>query len=115
MLNTQVFEDIEANFSGTGVDWNTLSYGGGHITLDCTAKKNSEPAEAVGRFFEQDIFDNITYNGFSLSEGEAAAEGVAATEDEFTFTMEFDIREVEVEEETEEDTGNSEDAAVAAE
>lgn len=115
VFNTQVFEDIEANFSGTGVRWTKITYGGGHLSIDCTAEKNSEPAEVVGKFFEQDIFDNITYTGFAISEGQTASEVAAATEDEYKFSIEVDIREVEEEEENAEDTDNSENTASAAE
>lgn len=94
VLTTQVIDDIEANFAGTSVIWNTLSYGNGALSIECTARDNDEPAEVVGNFFEQDIFDNITYNGFALEEKEAA-EGVVA-ESGYKFTITFDMRPIEL-------------------
>ncbi|MDE5859721.1 MAG: hypothetical protein K2H23_04985 [Oscillospiraceae bacterium] len=110
VLNGQVFDNINANFNGTSASWTKLSYGGGHITLECTARNNDEPSEIVGKFIEQDIFDNVTYNGFSLVE----ATGVEATVEDngYKFNVSFDIREVEFEDENvEENNAESETAA----
>lgn len=109
VLTTQVLDDIEANFKGTSVRWNTLTYGNGAVSIACFAKENDEPAEVVGNFFEQDIFDNITYTGFTYTE-EEVAEGVAA-EIGYEFTISFDIREVELPEDEPENSEASADEA----
>ncbi len=45
----------------------------------------------VGKFFEQDIFENVTYNGFSSNEdSETGKVG-------YEFTVSFSIRPVEPE------------------
>ncbi|MDE5741422.1 MAG: pilus assembly protein PilM [Oscillospiraceae bacterium] len=97
VLTTDVIRDIEANFSGTSVRWTELSFGNGAMSITCTARNNDEPAKVVGNFFEQDIFDNITYNGFASESGN---EEEIATES-LKFTITFDIREIEVHEENE--------------
>ncbi|MBD5139297.1 MAG: pilus assembly protein PilM, partial [Ruminococcus sp.] len=91
MLTTDVIKDIEANFSGTSVKWNTIAYGNGFFTVTCTADRVNEPAEVIGKFFEQDIFENVTYNGFSESEDrDTGATG-------YEFTISFSMRPVEPE------------------
>ncbi|MDE6599465.1 MAG: pilus assembly protein PilM, partial [Oscillospiraceae bacterium] len=91
MLTTDVLNDIEANFSGTSVKWTTIAYGNGFFTVTCNANRINEPAEVVGKFFEQDIFENITYNGFSQTEDEnRVASG-------YEFTISFSMRPVEPE------------------
>lgn len=93
VLTTDVISDIEANFTGTSVRWTTLSFGNGAMSVTCTARDNDEPAEVVGNFFEQDIFDNITYNGFEYKEAET--EEGAAVQAGYEFTITFDMREAE--------------------
>lgn len=93
VLTTDVISDIEANFTGTSVRWTTLSFGNGAMSVTCTARDNDEPAEVVGNFFEQDIFDNITYNGFEYMESET--EEGAAAQAGYEFTITFDMREAE--------------------
>lgn len=90
MLTSDVVKDIEANFNGTSADWTTITYGDGAFTVECIADRNNEPAEVIGNFFEQDIFDNVTYNGFSLEEDDEAGDG-------YTFSISFDMRPVEPE------------------
>ncbi|MDE7289775.1 MAG: pilus assembly protein PilM [Oscillospiraceae bacterium] len=94
VFTTQVISDIEDNFKGTSVDWTTLSYGNGAVSITCHAKENDEPAEVVGNFVEQDIFDNITYTGFTYQE-EEAGEGIAS-EIGYEFNIDFDIRETDL-------------------
>ncbi|MDE6762638.1 MAG: hypothetical protein K2J73_03035, partial [Oscillospiraceae bacterium] len=91
MITSDVIRDIEANFSGTSVDWTTISYGNGYFTVQCTANRVNEPSEVIGKFFEQDIFENVTYNGFSQS-GE---EGAGASG--YEFSVSFSMRPVEPE------------------
>ena len=100
VFNSQVIRDIEANFTGTSVSWNNITYGNGAFTVSCLADKNDEPAKVVAKFFEQDIFDNITYTGFQLMDTEDGADG------EYKFTVSFNIREVEPEQDE-----NADDAA----
>lgn len=104
VFNEKVIKDIEDNFKGTGVTWTNISYGDGSFSVTCTAKKADEPATVVGKFIEQDIFDNITYTGFSdTSDKESATK-------EYEFTLTFVTREVEFE-----DAENADNAAVPAE
>ncbi len=105
VFNTEVIGNIEENFDGTSAEWTQISYGGGKFTVNCQADNNDEPSQVVANFFEQDIFDNVTYNGFALAEGE---EG---TPDKYTFTLSFETREVELESEE----ADSEDADAATE
>ncbi len=95
MITTDVVNDIEANFNGTGVDWTTINYGNGYFTVECTARKNDEPSKVVGNFFEQDIFENVTYNGFSQADDEESGNSG------YSFTLSFSIRPVEPESEEE--------------
>ena len=100
VFTTQVIDDIEANFTGTTVEWKSMSFGNGAMSLTCVATKNDEPSTVVGNFIEQDIFDNVTYTGYSQTKSDTGA-------DQYDFTITFDIREVE--EETEE--ASAEEAA----
>lgn len=90
MITSDVIDDIEANFSGTSVKWTTITYGDGFFSVQCTANRNNEPSEVIGKFFEQDIFENVTYNGFSQG-GETDAQGG------YEFNISFSIRPVEPE------------------
>lgn len=90
-LTSDVIKDMEANFSGTSVDWTTINYGDGYFNVECIADRVNEPAEVVANFFEQDIFDNVTYNGFS--EKESDTENVSGYE----FTISFEMRPIEPE------------------
>lgn len=91
MITTDVIDEIEANFNGTSVTWTSITYGDGFFTVQCTANKNDEPSKVVGKFFEQDIFENVTYNGFSSNEdSETGKVG-------YEFTVSFSIRPVEPE------------------
>ncbi|MBP1561128.1 MAG: pilus assembly protein PilM [Oscillospiraceae bacterium] len=99
VLNTAVIDDIEANLKGTGADIKLITYGNGHFNVSYKATKVDEPATIVANFFEQDIFDNVTYTGFSKGGEEGATE--------YEFNISFDIREIEVEpEETAENAEN---------
>ncbi len=99
VFDSQTIKDIEANFSGTSVDWKKITYGGGLFKVECFARDNDEPAQVVANFFEQDIFDNITYTGFKKPEQDnenplgALLGGITA--DGYDFTIEFQIREKE--------------------
>lgn len=93
VFTSQVISDIEANFKGTSVGWTTLTFGNGAMAVTCRAKENDEPAQVVKNMFEQDIFDNITYNGFSYVEAEEAEGGAP---EGYEFTINFDVREVDL-------------------
>lgn len=75
-------------------DWTQLSFGSGHVTLECTAEDNLSPDIAVQAFYDLDMFDNITYTGFSKSTSDGA-DGTAAVE-EYKFSLSFEVRPVEV-------------------
>lgn len=109
VFETKVLDDIEANFRGTNAEWTTVSFGNGAMSVTAVARDNSEPSQIVGNFVEQDIFDNITYNGFSGKEAESLDE--VAAENGFEFTITFDIREVELPEEEEAEPPAEETAA----
>ena len=109
VFTTDVIRDVQANFAGTNVNWNTLSFSNGAMSITATARDNDEPAKVVGNFVEQDIFDNITYTGFSFKDEGEVAEGEVA-ESGFDFTITFDIREIEPPEPEEPETPAEETA-----
>ncbi|MBR4096423.1 MAG: pilus assembly protein PilM [Oscillospiraceae bacterium] len=92
VFNTEVIENVIANFEGTATTWSSMSFGNGSMSLTAKTPNHNDPSKVVENFFTQDIFDNITYTGFS--------ETGDKDEKEFEFTVAFEIREVE--EETEE-------------
>lgn len=98
VINSQVLDDIDANFSGTTATVTTYAYGSGAFTVTALATNNHDPAKVVENFVKQDIFDNITYTGFAATEAEDAVGNG------YTFTVSFDMRKVEpvVEEDTSE-------------
>ncbi len=94
-LNSQVIDDMAANFSGERAQIISIAFGNGHITLQCSAENKDAPSAVIANFVEQDIFDNVTYTGFTQASGEG--EGSAET---YEFSIDLDIREVpEAEEE----------------
>ena len=102
-FTSEVIENIEANFEGTSVAWTNLSFGDGMIKLTCKADKTDEPANVVENFFNQDIFKNVTYNGFEAEENQQSSDL------KYTFNIEFEMPEVEAE------TEEGAEAAPAAE
>lgn len=92
-LTSEVIETINENFKGTTADVKTYTYGEGAFSILCEATDNDDPAKVVANFMEQDIFDNVTYNGYSGGEGKNS-------EKEYSFSITFDMRKV-VPEETE--------------
>jgi len=102
VFTSQTIKDIEANFAGTTVDWTNIAYGDGHFTVECTANNIDEPSEVVGKFFEQDIFDNVTYTGFSSGGDEETAQK------EYNFEISFAVRPVEDEAADEADEAEAE-------
>ena len=87
VFSTKVIEDIDANFEGTSGYVKTYSYGTGLFSLSCEAKDIEDPAKIVANFMEQDIFDNVTYTGYSGGDGENG-------QNEYTFTISFDMRKI---------------------
>ena len=94
MLTSDVIRDIEANFSGTGADWTSITYGDGYFTVECLADRVNEPADIVENFFEQDIFENVTYTGFVHEDDRDNALNSG-----YKFTISFSMRPVEPESE----------------
>ena len=91
-LTTEVIATIEENFEGTGAEWRSLSFGNGAMSLSAVARTHDEPSQVVENFFTQDVFKNVSYTGFSMSD----EDGVVT----YKFSISFDMPEVE--EETEE-------------
>lgn len=91
VFTTDVIKDIEANFSGTSVDWTELSFDNGEMSMTCVARSNDEPAKVIGNFIEQDIFDNVTYNGFTSNESDEES----GTAGGYEFNVTFAVRAVE--------------------
>ena len=91
-LTTQAIHDMEANLEGTDAMWSKLTYGNGFYEVEFVTDDHNVPATVVENFFEQDIFDNITYNGFESDEPE---EGMPLI---YKFTISFETREAEIEE-----------------
>ncbi len=87
-LTTDVVSDIKANFSGTRAEIKTIAFANGQYSLACTSATEDAPSEVIANFKEQDIFDNVTYTGFS---GGGEGEGAAAA---YEFTVTFAAREV---------------------
>ena len=92
VINTELLDLIDANLEGTDATVITYTLGDGDITIDCKSTEITDPANIAANFVEQDHFRNITYTGFSHSEGENE-------EDIYTFQIKFDVPEVPVEEE----------------
>lgn len=86
-LTSEVIETINENFKGTTADVTTYTYGEGAFSVSCTATDNDDPAQVVANFMEQDIFDNVTYTGYSGGDGENG-------QNEYTFTISFDMRKI---------------------
>lgn len=99
VLNTKLIEDIYKNFEGTGADIKTIGFGNGAMNLECVASTVDEPSEVVANFFEQDIFKNVTYTGFTSG----GSDEENSTANEYSFTISFDVPEVEKETEAEDD------------
>ena len=97
-LTTDVIDTIEENLEGTSVFWKQLGYGDGHFELTFVAEETDEPAQVIANFFEQDVFDNITYTGFEEND-ETSGYALASREvNGYEFVVSFDMREVELEE-----------------
>lgn len=112
VLNTEVIDTINENFNGTGAEITSIAYVNGHFTLTCSAKDSDDPSEVVAKFFEQDVFDNINYTGFSSAAPADATQPTAAAATGYTFTVSFVTREAEPPEEPADAT--AEEATVAA-
>ena len=87
VITKEVFDTIDANFKGLDAYVTTYTYGEGAFSLSCKAEDNEAPAQVVANFKEQDIFDNVTYTGFSGGDGEGGKK-------EYTFTITCDMRKV---------------------
>ena len=97
-LTTDVIDTIEENLEGTSVFWKQLGYEDGHFELTFVAEETDEPAQVIANFFEQDVFDNITYTGFEEND-ETSGYALASREvNGYEFVVSFDMREVELEE-----------------
>lgn len=90
IFTTEVLADIESNFDGTSAEIISYSFNEGAITLRCKATKNSDPSVVIANFVEQDIFDNVTYTGFTNAQ---SADG----SDAYEFTVSFAVRTPEPE------------------
>ncbi len=95
VFTTETIENIDANFEGTDAYWSSLGYGDGHFELECLCESVDSPSAVVANFFEQDIFDNITYTGFGEEDVDDSAMSV---ETMYGFSLTFDMRETELEE-----------------
>ena len=119
MLTSEVIDNINANFPD-GTKWKSMLYGDGSFTLECVANSIELPADVVENFFEQDIFDNITYNGFALDEDDnkdALSDLLAMLlpeENEYEFTVSFVAREKEFEDEPVNEAVEEEPTAASA-
>lgn len=89
VFTTQVLADIEENFKGTSAEILSYNFDSGLISLNCKADKNSDPAVVIANFMEQDIFDNVTYTGFSESNSEGQTS--------YDFIVSLEIRKPEPE------------------
>jgi type IV pilus assembly protein PilM len=92
IFTTEVQTNIEANFTGTTAKVLSYSFSDGAITLQCEATNNNDPSKVIANFIEQDIFDNVTYTGFSNAEGDDGSSN-------YTFSVSLQIREPETEQE----------------
>ncbi|MCD7729954.1 MAG: pilus assembly protein PilM [Oscillospiraceae bacterium] len=94
IITSQVVKDLESNFSGEKAEILSYTFSEGEISLSCKATDNNAPSNVVANFIEQDIFDNVTYTGFSYREDENGS-------DSYTFTINLEIRVPAVEEDEE--------------
>ena len=96
VLNTQVVSDIKANYEGTSAEITSLNINSGFISVMATVDKNTDPAVIAAKFIEQDIFDNVTYTGFTFTGDEGA--------EKYEFVITAQMREIPAEEEAAEET-----------
>ncbi|MCM1523993.1 MAG: pilus assembly protein PilM [Ruminococcus sp.] len=82
-----------------------INYGEGYFIITCIAGDNADPDEAVMAIYDLDMFDNITYTGFTSVTGEANSEGEIVDEESYEFQISFNDRPNEV------DTGEEEEEA----
>lgn len=101
VFSTDMLAQIEENFRGTDAKILSYSFTKGEIQINCRAEDNQTPSNIVGKFVEQDIFDNITYNGYSYAEDSETNTEV------FDFFIRFDVREIKPDPELEEAAENN--------
>lgn len=89
-LTTEQLKNISDNVRGTTAEVSAVSFSNGSYSVSFTSRDVESPANVVNNFFEQDIYDNITYTGFGK-------EGVEGGGEKYTFVISFDAREVESE------------------
>ncbi len=109
-LTSQMMRDVFDNLErGTSMD--TFSFGNGHITIECYAEDNDLPSKVAENFVNQDIFDNITYNGFEKEDKDE--EELLISAGDLKFTVSCDVREKEEEPEPEAETTENADSTAA--
>lgn len=104
VFSTDMLGQLEENFRGMDAEITSYSFSSGAIHLDCIADDNQTPSKVVAKFFEQDIFDNITYTGYSFTESDTGSN------DQYSFSIDLDVREIEPEPEEGTEENNGEEA-----
>lgn len=86
-LTSEVIDTIDENFKGTSAKVLTYEYGEGVFSVSCEATDNDDPSQVVANFMEQDVFDNVTYTGYSGGDEENGQK-------KYAFEISFDMRKV---------------------
>jgi type IV pilus assembly protein PilM len=86
-FTSEILEQIEENLRPFRAEWMEMSYSQGFISLTIVASNYLDPAQIAATFVEQDIFDNVTYTGFSYDDSE---EGSSHP---YSFDMTIQVRE----------------------
>ncbi len=108
VFTTEVMDKVYEIFEGTTAEITTITYGEGFFSLSCQASDNYAPSEIAEKFVKQDVFDNITYTGFTHNTKEVPlsspitktnADGTleeveTETVDVYNFEITFNMRKV---------------------
>lgn len=99
-LTSQLLNDIQEILKANNSDFSSLSFGNGHISLMCTGDSVDDPANVAAAFIEKDLYENVTYTGFSH---ETDTENLEEDEIGYLFDITFSMRPNVLEEEVQDE------------